>query len=58
MTSWISLFSASFFVDAAEAQVVLIPHGDIENDFEKFVVVAISLILLGFAAWRFLRSGR
>jgi hypothetical protein len=43
---------------SAVAQVVLIPHGDYENDFEKYLVVIISLVLLCFAAWRYYRSGK
>ena len=34
-------------------QVVLIPHGAFENDFEKYLVAIVSLALLCFAACRF-----
>jgi hypothetical protein len=56
--TWISLFVANSIANSAVAQVVLIPHGDFENDFEKFLVVIISLVLLCFAAWRFYRRDR
>jgi alkylated DNA repair dioxygenase AlkB len=45
------------FMNSAAAQV-LIPHGDYENDFEKYLVVIISLALLCFAAWRYYRRGK
>lgn len=51
-------FAANSVVSEAGAQVVLIPHGDIGNDFEKYLVAAISIALLCFATWRFFRRGR
>jgi len=56
--TWINIFAAGSFMNSAVAQVVLIPHGDYENDFEKYLVVIISFVLLWFAAWRFYRSCR
>ncbi|HEY6753962.1 MAG TPA: hypothetical protein VI077_04505 [Pseudolabrys sp.] len=56
--AWSSMIPANLFSGSAFAQIVLIPHGDFENDFEKYLVVIISLALLGFAAWRFFRGGR
>ena len=35
------LFAMSFFINSAAAQV-LIPHGDCENDFEKYLVAIIA----------------
>jgi len=55
--TWINP-SMSSFVNSSKAQIVLIPHGDFNNDFEKLLVVVISLVLLCFAAWRFYRGGR
>jgi hypothetical protein len=54
----INLFAAISFMNSAVAQIVLIPQGDYENDFEKYLVAIISLVLLCFAAWRFYRSRR
>ena len=48
----------SLCLNSAAAQVVLIPHGDYENDFEKYLVVIVSFELLCFAAWRFYKNGR
>jgi hypothetical protein len=45
-------------MNSAAAQVVLIPHGDYENDFEKYFIVIISVVLLCFAVSRYFRSGR
>jgi hypothetical protein len=56
--TWISLIAAGSLMNAAAAQVVLIPHGDYENDFEKYLVVTVSVVLLCFAAWRYYRSRR
>ena len=56
--TWISVFAAGYFMSSAAAQVVLIPHGDYNNDFEKYLVVTISFVLLCFAAWRYYRSRR
>ena len=52
-----NLLLATFFASSADAQVVLIPHGDFENDFEKYVVVIASLMLLGIAVWQYYRGG-
>jgi hypothetical protein len=48
----INLFAAGFFIRLAAAQVV-IPHGDYDSDFEKYLVVAVSLAALVFAVWRY-----
>jgi hypothetical protein len=56
--AWSSLIPANLFAGSAAAQIVLIPHGDFGNDFEKYLVVIISLVLLGFAVWRYVRGGR
>jgi hypothetical protein len=45
-------------VRSAKAQVVLIPGGDYESDFEKVLVVIISLVLLLVAARYSYRSGQ
>jgi len=42
-------------IDPAAAQVV-IPYGNFDNDFEKYLVVAVTLATLIFAAWRYFRS--
>ena len=47
---------AFLFIEWVMAQVVLIPHGDFDNDFAKYLVVAVSLILLGFAMWSYFRG--
>jgi hypothetical protein len=44
-------------VHAAAAQV-LIPHGDFDSDFEKYLVATISFVLLCFAVWQFYRKRR
>jgi len=41
-------------IDTAAAQVV-IPYGNFDNDFEKYLVVAVTLATLIFAAWRYFR---
>jgi hypothetical protein len=41
----------------AAAQVV-IPHGDFDSDFEKYLVATISFVLLCLAAWQFYRNRR
>jgi hypothetical protein len=46
----ISLFAAGFFQNSAAAQVV-IPYGGYDSDFEKYLVVAVSLAALVFAVW-------
>jgi hypothetical protein len=48
------LFAISF-IETAAAQVV-IPYGDFDNDFEKYLVVAVSLAALVFAMWRYFRN--
>jgi hypothetical protein len=53
----ISLFAADSFINSAAAQVV-IPHGNYDSDFEKYLVVAVSLAALVFAVWRYWRSRR
>jgi hypothetical protein len=50
----ISLVAAT---NSATAQVV-IPFGDYDSDFEKYLVAAVTLALLCFAVWRYFRSGR
>ena len=45
------------WANSAAAQVV-IPYGDFDNDFEKYLVVAITLAALAFAVWRYFRKGR
>ncbi len=55
--TWISLFAAVSFMNSAAAQVV-IPYGDYENDYEKYLVATISFVVLCFAVWRFYRSRR
>jgi hypothetical protein len=44
-------------VHPAAAQV-LIPHGDFDGDFEKYLVATISFVLLCLAAWQFYRGRR
>jgi hypothetical protein len=44
-------------VHPAAAQV-LIPHGDFDSDFEKYLVATISFVLLCFAVWQFYRKRR
>ena len=48
------LFAISF-IETAAAQVV-IPYGDFDNDFEKYLVAAVSLAALVFAMWRYFRN--
>jgi hypothetical protein len=43
------------FIDTAAAQVV-IPYGDFGSDFERYLVVAVSLAVLVFAMWRYFRN--
>jgi hypothetical protein len=45
-------------MNSALAQVVLIPGGDIENEYEKLLVVVVSLVLLWFAVRYSYRSGQ
>jgi hypothetical protein len=51
------LFAAGSLMNSAAAQVV-IPHGDYDNGFEKYLVVAVSLAALVFAVWRYWGSRR
>ena len=53
---WVNLSVAASFMKSAMAQVVLIPSGTYENDFEKYLVATIAFVLLCFAVWRFFRS--
>jgi hypothetical protein len=53
----ITLLAAASFMNSAAAQVV-IPHGDYDSDFEKYLVVAVSLAALVFAVWRYWGSRR
>lgn len=55
--AWIG-FAWSVFVRSAKAQVVLNPGGDYESDFEKVLVVMISLVLLLVAARYSYRNGQ
>jgi hypothetical protein len=48
----ISLFAAGPFINSATAQVI-IPHGDYDSGFEKYLVAAVSLAALVFAVWRY-----
>jgi hypothetical protein len=48
-----SLYAVCAFINSAAAQIVVIPHGDYDSDFEKYFVATVSLALLGFAAWRY-----
>jgi len=53
--SLLTMLFAISFIETAAAQVV-IPYGDFDNDFEKYLVVAVSLAALVFAMWRFFRN--
>jgi hypothetical protein len=53
----IILLAAASFMNSAAAQVV-IPHGDYDSDFEKYLVVVVSLAALVFAVWRYWGSRR
>jgi hypothetical protein len=53
----VSLFATGFFISSVAAQVV-IPHGDYDSDFEKYLVAAVSLAALVFAVWRYWGSQR
>ena len=48
----------SLFATKSAAAQVVIPYGDFDNDFEKYLVVAITLAALVLAMWRFFRSQR
>jgi hypothetical protein len=52
----ISPFAA--FVNSAEAQVLVIPYGQPDSEFGKYLVAAVSLAALVFAVWRYWRSRR
>jgi uncharacterized membrane protein YphA (DoxX/SURF4 family) len=54
---FIGLLATSSFTSAAAAQVV-IPYGDYDSDFEKYLVAAVSLAALVFAVWRYWGSRR
>jgi hypothetical protein len=49
------MFAAAFAMTPAAAQVV-IPYGDFDSDFEKYLVAAVSLAVLVFAMWRYFRN--
>jgi len=53
-----SLTVAGLFATNPSSAQVLIPYGNSDNDFEKYLVAAISLVLLGFAIWRYFRNRR
>ena len=53
--SLLTMLFAISFIETAAAQVV-IPYGDFDNDFEKYLVVAVSLAALVFAMWRYFRN--
>ena len=53
----ISAIGVIFSVNSAAAQVV-IPYGTYENDFEKYLIATIALVLLCFAVWRHYKWGR
>ena len=42
-------------MNSAIAQVV-IPYGDFDNGFEKYLVVTITFLLLCFAVWQYFRG--
>jgi hypothetical protein len=48
------LYLASI-ISPARAQVV-IPHGDFDGGFETWLVVAVTFLLLGLAAWQYGRG--
>jgi len=52
----LGIFAEVVFVNAADAQVV-IPYGDYDSDFEKYLVATVSLAALVVAVWRYW-SGR
>jgi hypothetical protein len=53
----IIVLAADFFINSAAAQVI-IPHGDYDSDFERYLVTTASLAALVFAVWRYWRSRR
>ena len=42
-------------MNSALAQVV-IPHGNFDDGFEKYLFAAITLLLLCFAVWQYFRN--
>jgi hypothetical protein len=54
----ISLVAAAPVVKPTIAQVVVLPSGNYENDFEKYLVATIAFVLLCFAVWRFFKGRR
>ena len=55
LTTILVLFALALHPVAAQ---VVIPHGDFDSDFEKYLVATISLVLLCLAAWQFYRNRR
>ena len=53
-----SLLAAVAFTASADAQVVLIPHGNYESDFEKHLVVIVTLVLFAFAILQSYKNGQ
>lgn len=53
--AFVSLFC---FVSSANAQVVVLPHGDYDNNFESYLVAAVALTLLAISARHSYRSGQ
>jgi len=49
------MFFALSLVNSAVAQLV-IPHGDYDSDFEKYLMAAVTLAALIFAMWRYFRN--
>jgi hypothetical protein len=57
LTAALAIWFAVLAAGPATAQLV-IPHGDFDNEFEKYLVVAVSLGALIFAAWRHYKQRR
>ena len=55
LTLWLASVAGAAFIDPAAAQVV-IPYGDLDGGFEKYLVAVITFVLLCFAVWRFFRN--
>ena len=53
--SLIGLFAVTFSTKPAAAQVVL-PYGNFDSDFEKYLVAAVTLAVLVFAMWRYFKN--
>jgi hypothetical protein len=53
--SLIGLFAVTLFLKPAAAQVV-IPYGNFDSDFEKYLVAAVTLAVLVFAMWRYFKN--